>query len=398
MSARIAKQTVADVDVRGKRVIVRVDFNAPQDEEGRISDDARLVAALPTIRYLMEREARVVLMSHLGRPKGAPDPRYRMDAVAARLQELLELPVTKLDDCVGDATVTRARAAAERGPVLLENLRFHPGEESGDRDFANGLARHGEVFVNDAFGAAHRAHASVTGVAQFLPAVAGFLMEREIMFLSRVLHEPVHPYVAILGGAKVSDKLGVTRSLARVADRILIGGAMAFTFLKARGLATGASRVEEDRVDEMRGLAAELGDRLVLPLDVVCATSMDDRARTQVADVEAIPEGQMGLDIGPRSIESFREALSGARMVVWNGPMGVFEMASFARGTEAIARAVADLGEGAVTLVGGGDSVAALARFGLSRRVSHVSTGGGASLEFLEGAELPGIAALRDRP
>ena len=394
----LRKKTLADVDVKHKRVLVRVDFNVPQakDGSGTITDDARLVAALPTIKYLLERDARIVLMSHLGRPKGKPDAKYRMDPVAKRLGELLERPVTKLDGCVEDDIVNRARTAAANGPVLLENLRFYPGEEKGDPAFANGLARHGEIFVNDAFGAAHRAHASVSGVAQFLPAVAGLLMQKEIEFLSKVLHEPSHPYVAILGGAKVSDKLAVIKSLARVADRILIGGAMAFTFLRARGLATGASLVEEDRVAEMKQVMEELGPKLVLPSDVVVAAKMEAGAATQTVGVEHIPEGQMGLDVGPDTAKRFEAALAGATMVVWNGPMGVFEIPAFAHGTEAVAKAVAAL-KGATTVVGGGDSVAALGKLHLTDAISHVSTGGGASLEFLEGLELPGIKALQDR-
>lgn len=393
----LQKMSLSDVDVRGKRVLVRVDFNVPQakDGSGSITDDARLVAALPTIKYLLDRDARVVLMSHLGRPKGKPDAKYRMDPVAARLAELLGRPVTKVDGCVEEDVVRSARQAAERGPVLLENLRFYAGEEKGDTDFANGLARHGELFVNDAFGAAHRAHASVSVVAQFLPAVAGLLMEKEIEFLGKVLHAPAHPFVSILGGAKVSDKLGVIKSLAKVADKILIGGAMAFTFLKAQGLATGTSLVEEDRVDEMKGLLQELGDKLVLPVDVVVAPKLEAGAPSQTVTVDKIPADQMGLDIGPASVKKFQQALEGAAMVVWNGPMGVFEIPAFAAGTEGVAKAVAGLK--AVTVVGGGDSVAALGKLNLTDKISHVSTGGGASLEFLEGLPLPGINALKDK-
>jgi len=393
--AIIQKKTVSDVDVREKRVLVRVDFNVPQDAQGRPTDDSRLVASLPTIKYLLEKKARVVLMSHLGRPKGKPNPKYRMDPVAARLQELLGYPVTKLDGCVEDDVVTKARQAAERSVVLLENLRFYPNEEAGDPKFAAGLARHGELFVNDAFGAAHRAHASVSGVAQFLPAVAGLLMEKEITFLSKVLHAPEHPYVAILGGAKVSDKLGVIRNLAKSADKLLIGGAMAFTFLKAKGLGTGKSLVEEDRVDEVRQYLKDLGAKLVLPVDFVTAPSGDGNVRTRVVKAEEIPADEMGLDIGPASRELFAKALVGARMVVWNGPMGKFEISDFVAGTESVAQTIAGLK--ATTVVGGGDSVAALTKLDLVNRVTHVSTGGGASLEFLEGIELPGIKVLQNR-
>jgi phosphoglycerate kinase len=390
------KMTIADIDVRGKRVLVRTDFNVPQDEKGAVTDDSRLKASLPTIQNLLERGARVVLMSHLGRPGGKPDPVYRMDPVAKRLQELLGRPVTKLDGCIEEQVIVQARQASEHGPVLLENLRFYPGEEKGNVEFANALARHGEVFVNDAFGAAHRAHASVSGIPQFLPAVAGLLMERELSFLSRVLHQPEHPYVAILGGSKVSDKLGVIRSLGKVADRILIGGAMANSFLKAKGLGVGISRVEDDRLDDCRKDLAELGEKLVLPVDLVVAAKKEPGASTSVVNADAFPADKMALDIGPASVKRFSELMQGARMVVWNGPMGVFELPEFAKGTEGVARAFAALGS-ATTVVGGGDSVAALVKLSLTDKVSHVSTGGGASLEFLEGMELPGVRVLKDK-
>jgi len=387
------KRSVRDLELRGKKVLVRVDFNVPV-KDGEVTDDTRIRRALPTIRYLLQRGARVALISHLGRPKGEPDPRYRMDPVARRLEELLGEPVRKLDAATGPE-VGRALEELERGVILLENSRFYPGETKNDPAFAAELAGPFDLYVNDAFGAAHRAHATTVGVAERLPAAAGFLLEQELDYLDGVLRSPERPFVAILGGAKVSDKLGVIESLLGVADRLLVGGAMCFTFLKARGLGVGASLVEDDYLGEARRLMEEAADRLVLPVDVVVAERMEEGARTRTVPVEEIPEGWMGLDIGPRTVELFRRHILQARTIFWNGPMGVFEIDAFARGTEGVARAVAE--SGATSVVGGGDSVAAVRKLGLEDRMSHISTGGGASLEYVEGRELPGVAVLPEK-
>lgn len=392
------KKSVEDIDVQGKRVLVRVDFNVPMDEQGRITDDKRIRASLPTIQYLLRHGARVILMSHLGRPKGKPDPRYSLKPVAHRLEELLSVPVRMLPDCVGDE-VERAVASLPPGHVaLLENLRFHPEEEKNDPDFARRLARLGDVYVNDAFGSAHRAHASTEGVAHYLPAVAGFLMLKEIETMGRALAEPERPFVAILGGAKVSDKIGVIRNLMNRVDALLIGGGMAYTFLKARGYEIGDSLLDAEHVDLARELMQEAerrGVRLVLPEDVVVAREFKADAPHQVVPASAIPAGWQGLDIGPRTRERFAQEAARARTVIWNGPLGVFEMAPFAEGTRRVAMALAE--SGATTIIGGGDTAAAVEQFGLADRMTHVSTGGGASLEFLEGRELPGVAVLQDR-
>ncbi|MDR5696231.1 MAG: phosphoglycerate kinase [Armatimonadota bacterium] len=393
----MTKKTVRDVDVRGRRVLVRVDFNVPLDDRGTITDDRRIREALPTIRHLLDAGAAVILMSHLGRPKGKVVESLRLRPVGRRLAELLGRSVATLGDCVGEE-VEGAVARMEPGDVvLLENLRFHPEEEANDPKFAARLARLGDLYVNDAFGTAHRAHASTVGVARYLPAVAGLLMDKEIRFLSRVLESPDRPLVAVLGGKKVSDKIGVVRNLLTLADSVLIGGGMAYTFLRAQGHRVGASLLEEDRV----ALAAELleqaqrsGVELLLPSDVVVADRLAPEARTQVVSADAIPDGWIGLDIGPQTARRFAQIVRGAGLVVWNGPMGVFEMQPFAAGTRAIAEAVAEC-RGTV-IVGGGDSAAALEQFGLADRVDHISTGGGASLEFLEGRQLPGIAVLQD--
>ncbi len=394
----LRKKTIRDIDLSGKRVLMRVDFNVPLDGKGGVSDDTRIRAALPTIRTVLEAGASsIVLMSHLGRPKGRVVEELRMNPVAVRLEELIGERVLKLDGCVEEevfAAIEEGRRAGVR-LFLLENVRFYPGETKGDEEFARALARHGEVFVNDAFGTAHRAHASTTVVAGFLPAVAGLLMEKEIEFLGRVVHSPEHPYVAILGGAKVSDKVKVIESLARRADRLLIGGAMAFSFIKARGGEVGASKVEEDAMEEAKRLMEHLGDKLVLPHDAVCAEEIDPGAVRRVYPADAVPAGWKGLDIGPGAVEDFKAAMDGAKTIVWNGPMGVFEVEGFEAGTRAIAEAMA--ASRALTVVGGGDSAAAVRKFGLHERMSHVSTGGGASLEFLEGKELPGVAALEDK-
>jgi phosphoglycerate kinase len=388
------KRSVRDLDVRDKRVLVRVDFNVPV-KDGEVTDDTRIRRALPTIRYLLEEGARPILISHLGRPKGEPDPKYAMDPVAARLQELLGEPVKKLDAAVGPEVEEALEDWDGRGVVLLENSRFYPGETSNDPEFAGQLAALADLYVNDAFGAAHRAHATTVGVAERLPAAAGLLMEEEIDYLDKVLKDPERPFVAILGGAKVSDKLGVIESLLATADSLLIGGAMCFTFFKAQGYEIGNSLVEDDYLEEAKRLMAEAGDRLVLPVDVVVTEAMEEDAESETVPVDGIPAGRMGLDIGPKTVDLFSEHISGASTIFWNGPMGVFEIDAFAKGTEGVARAVAE--SGATSVVGGGDSVAAVNKLGLEDRMSHISTGGGASLEYVEGKELPGIAVLPDK-
>jgi phosphoglycerate kinase len=389
------KKTIQDVDVGGKRVLVRLDLNVPL-QEGEVADDTRIQAALPTIRYLLDREASLILCSHLGRPKGKVDDSLKMEPVARRLAELLERPVTKLDDCVGPQVES---AVAEAGPgdvILLENTRFHPEEKANDPEFARQLAALAELYVNDAFGSAHRAHASTEGVAHYLPAVAGFLMEKELEFLGRVLASPVHPFVAILGGAKISDKIGVIENLLDRVDVFLIGGGMANTFLKAEDYDVGDSLVEDGSLDVARSLLQQAGDKLVLPVDVTVADRFEAEAFSQVVAAGNVPRGWRILDIGPRTLELFQGHLENARTVVWNGPMGVFEFAKFAQGTEAVARMLANLPD-ATTVIGGGDSAAAVKRVGLDDKMTHVSTGGGASLEFLEGKTLPGVAALLDK-
>jgi len=391
------KKTVRDVDVKGKRVLVRVDFNVPL-KEGAVADDRRIRAALPTIQYLLDHGAAVVLMSHLGRPKGEPKPEFRMAPVADRLGQLLGKPVTMLDDCVGPQVESAVKAMKPGDVILLENTRFKPGETKNDPALAAGLARLGDVYVNDAFGAAHRAHASTTGVARDLPAVAGFLLEKEkeLNYLGRALADPEPPFLAVLGGAKISDKIGVIRNLLSKVDSLIIGGGMANTFFKAQGLDVGESLVEDEVLDTARELLDSAGDRLVLPVDCVVADRFAADAEAKVVPVDQVPDGWRILDIGPASVAHFSNRLAAARTVVWNGPMGVFEFPRFAEGTFAVARALAGL-EGATTIIGGGDSAAAVEQSGLADKMSHISTGGGASLEFLEGKELPGVAALMDK-
>jgi phosphoglycerate kinase len=390
------KRSVRDLDVRGKRVLVRVDFNVPV-KGGEVTDDTRIRRALPTIQHLLSEGAKPALISHLGRPKGEPDPQYAMDPVAKRLEELLGEPVTKLDTAVGPE-VGNALDGLEGGVVLLENSRFYPGETKNDAGFAEELAAPFDLYVDDAFGAAHRAHATTVGAAERLPAAAGLLMEAEIDYLDGVLGDPERPFVAILGGAKVSDKLGVIESLLGVADSLLIGGAMCFTFFKAQGYEVGDSLVEDDYLEEAKRLMGSAGERLVLPVDVVVADAMEEGAQTQTVPVDGIPSGKMGLDIGPESVGAFRGEISGARTIFWNGPMGVFEIDAFAKGTEGVAGAVAEAsGGGATSVIGGGDSVAAVNKLGLDDEMSHISTGGGASLEYVEGKELPGVAVLPDK-
>jgi phosphoglycerate kinase len=391
------KKTIRDVDVQGKRVLVRVDFNVPL-EDGKIGDDTRIRAALPTIQALTSQGARAILMSHLGRPDGKVVEKLRLAPVAERLGELLGSPVTMAPDCVGPQ-VEQAVTRLQPGEVLLlENLRFHPEEEENDAAFAKQLASLGDVYVNDAFGTAHRAHASTEGVTHYLPAVAGLLMEREIDVMGRALENPARPFVAIVGGKKVSDKIGVLNNLLEKADQLLIGGAMANTFLRAKLLNVGKSYVEEEALDTAKSLmaqAARTEKALLLPVDCVVAASLDADAAHEVVSVDLVPEDRMIVDIGPQTVQRFEEVVSSAKTVVWNGPMGVFEVEPFAQGTRQIAAALTRV-QG-TTIVGGGDSVAALEQAGLADKVTHVSTGGGASLEFLEGKKLPGVAALDDK-
>ena len=394
------KQTIRDVDLQGKRVLVRVDFNVPLIGETStgptVADDTRIQAALPTIQYLLDKKATLILTSHLGRPKGQVVDDLKMDPVARRLSELLGRPVLKLDDCVGPEVEAAVAAAGPGDVLLLENTRFHPEETMNDPAFARQLAGLADLYVNDAFGSAHRAHASTEGVAQYLPAVAGLLMEKELVFLGGALTSPQRPFVAILGGAKISDKIGVIENLLGQVDALLIGGGMANTFLKADGYEVAESLVEDSSLETAQDLIERAGNKLVLPVDVTVADRFDASAFSQVVTVNDVPPGWRILDIGPRTLEMFHERLMGARTVVWNGPMGVFEFPKFATGTEAVARMLAALPE-ATTIIGGGDSAAAVQRTGLASEMSHISTGGGASLEFLEGKPLPGVAVLLDK-
>ena len=389
------KRSVRDLDVGGERVLVRVDFNVPV-KDGVVTDDTRIRRALPTIRHLLSEGARPVLISHLGRPKGEPDPKYAMDPVAARLGELLDEPVKKLDAAVGPEVEEALDDWDGRGVVLLENSRFYAGETENDPDFADQLASLADLYVDDAFGAAHRAHATTVGVAERLPAAAGLLLEEEIDYLDAVLENPERPFVAILGGAKVSDKLGVIESLLGTADSLLVGGAMCFTFFKALGSEIGNSLVEDDYLEEARRLVGEADERLILPVDVVVADAIEDGVETETVPVDAIPAGKLGLDIGHDTVALFERHIADARTIFWNGPMGVFEIDAFARGTEGVAKGVAKAvaNSGATSVVGGGDSVAAVNKLGLDDEMSHISTGGGASLEYVEGKELPGVAVL----
>ena len=393
--------SLSSTDLSGKKVLVRADFNVPLDDQGHITDDTRIRAALPTIQHLTSNGARVILTSHFGRPKGKVVDSMRLTPVATRLSELLGQTVAKPDDCVGDA-VASAVAGLENGQViLLENVRFHAEEEANDPEFSKQLASVADMYVNDAFGTAHRAHASTEGVTKYLsPSVAGFLIEKELQYLQGAIEEPQRPLAAIIGGSKVSSKITVIETLLEKVDKLLIGGGMIFTFYKARGLSVGKSLVEDDFVELAKTLeikAKEKGVDLLLPTDVVVAEKFAADADAQTVSVESIPDGWMGLDIGPDAVKTFQNALSDCKTVIWNGPMGVFEFDKFAVGTEAIARSLADLTKtGACTIIGGGDSVAAVEKVGVADQMSHISTGGGASLELLEGKVLPGIAALDD--
>lgn len=400
----MAKKSVASLtaaDVSGKRVLVRADFNVPLDDQGNITDDTRIRAALPTIQDLTGKGAKVVLTSHFGRPKGKVVDSMRLTPVAQRLSELLGQDVVKCDDCIGD-DVAAAIGGLQNGQVaLLENVRFYEGEEANDPEFAKQLAANADLYVNDAFGTAHRAHASTEGVTQYLsPSVAGYLIEKELEYLQNAIENPQKPLAAIVGGSKVSSKIGVIETLLDKVDKLLIGGGMIFTFYKARGLSVGKSLVEEDKLELAKSLEAkakEKGVDLLLPTDVVVADNFAADANAQTVSVDAIPDGWMGLDIGPDSIKVFQDALKQCKSVIWNGPMGVFEFDKFAQGTEAIAHTLAELtDQGVTTIIGGGDSVAAVEKVGVAEKMSHISTGGGASLELLEGKTLPGIAALDD--
>jgi phosphoglycerate kinase len=395
------KLSIRDLELAGKRVFIRVDFNVPLDG-GKVADDTRIRETLPTLRLAMDRGARLVLASHLGRPKGKVDPKYSLAPVAARLCELLVKPVGFAADCVGSETEAKSKALRDGDVLVLENVRYHAEEEANDADFSRQLAALcDQLFVCDAFGSAHRAHASVVGITKFVnQAAAGLLMEKELAYLGKAISNPDHPFVAVLGGAKVSDKMNVIHSLMKLADAMLIGGAMAYTFLKAQGLQVGKSLVENDKLDLARGLMEEARAqefRLLLPVDHVLAVSPSS-AITKITDIAQTPDGWMGLDIGPKTVEGFNREISRARTIVWNGPLGMFEKPAFSRGTLDIARAVAAATkEGATSIVGGGDSVAAVERAGVASLISHISTGGGASLEFLAGEKLPGVESLTNK-
>lgn len=392
--------SLSAADLTGKRVLVRADFNVPVDDAGNITDDTRIRAALPTIQDLTSKGAKVILCSHFGRPKGV-DEKLRLTPVAKRLSELLGQDVVKCNDCIGDEVASQIAAMANGQVALLENVRFYPEEEQNDPEFAKKLAANADLYVNDAFGTAHRAHASTEGVTKYLsPSVAGYLIEKELEYLQNAIEKPQAPLAAIVGGSKVSSKIGVIETLLDKCDKLFLGGGMIFTFYKARGLNVGKSLVEEDKLELARALEAkakEQGVELLLPTDVVVADSFSPDANSQIVDINQIPDGWMGLDIGPDSLKVFQAALADCKTVIWNGPMGVFEFDKFAAGTEGIAHTLAEISKtGAITIIGGGDSVAAVEKVGLADQMSHISTGGGASLELLEGKILPGIAALDD--
>jgi phosphoglycerate kinase len=397
----VSKKSLASLsaaEISGKRALVRVDFNVPVDDQGNITDDTRIRAALPTIQDLTQKGAKVILTSHFGRPKGV-DEKLRLTPVAKRLSELLGQEVIKTDDCIGDDVAAKVAALDNGQVLLLENVRFYKEEEKNDREFAQKLAANADFYVNDAFGTAHRAHASTEGVTEFLsPSVAGYLVEKELQYLQSAIEEPKRPLAAIIGGSKVSSKIGVIETLLEKCDKLIIGGGMIFTFYKARGLNVGKSLVEEDKLElarELEAKAKERGVALLLPTDIVSADKFAPDANATTVSIENIPADGMGLDIGPDSIKVFQAALADCQTVIWNGPMGVFEFDKFAAGTEAIAHTLAEIGKtGATTIIGGGDSVAAVEKVGLADQMSHISTGGGASLELLEGKVLPGIAAL----
>ncbi|MGD8403167.1 MAG: phosphoglycerate kinase [Anaerolineales bacterium] len=388
------KKTIRNIDFKGKRVLVRVDFNVPV-KDGKVGDDTRIRAALPTLNYLLEKDAVLILCSHLGRPKGQPLPEFSLKPVADRLSELLDKPVSFAEDCIGPKAEQAAKGLKPGDVLLLENTRYHAGETKNDPEMAKQLASLADVFVNDAFGTAHRAHASNVGVADYLPAVAGFLLEKEIKYLGQAVADPEKPFVAILGGAKISDKIGVIKNLLSKADSILIGGGMANTFFKAEGYPVGDSLVEDDALDSAKEILSEAGSKFRLPVDVVIADKFEAGADHKTMSTGPIPDGWRILDIGPETTEHYAKIIKDAKTVVWNGPMGVFEFPEFATGTLDIAQAAAE--SGAVTIVGGGESVAAVKQSGVADKITHISTGGGASLEMLEGKVLPGLAALQDK-
>ncbi|WP_177505011.1 phosphoglycerate kinase [Anaerosinus sp.] len=392
------KKSIVDIDVNGKKVFVRVDYNVPMDAEQNITNDTRIRATLPTVNYLLDHNAAVILACHVGRPKGKPVPEFSVAPIVKRLSELLGKEVKMAPDCVGEEASKMAADLKPGEVLLLQNLRYHSEEEKNDPEFAKQLASLADIAVNDAFGVSHRAHASVEGITKYIPTVAGFLMEKEIKFVGQAVANPQRPFVAIIGGAKVSDKIGVISNLLEKVDTLIIGGGMAHTFDAAKGYKIGASLCEPDKIDLAKELikkAEEKNVNLVLPVDIIAADKFAPDANTQIVDVKEIPEGWLGLDSGPKTSEKYVDALKGAKTVVWNGPMGVFEMDAFAQGTKDVAQAVAD--SGATSIVGGGDSISALKKTGLSDKITHISTGGGATLEFLEGKVLPGIAALADK-
>jgi len=388
------KKSVKDIDVKGKRVLVRVDFNVPL-KDGKVDDDTRIRAAMPTLDYLLDHGAALILCSHLGRPKGGPDPKYSLRPVADHLVTLMGRHVDFSEEAVGPIAEEAARALKPGGVLLLENTRFYPGEEKNDLELAQKFAALADIYVNDAFGSAHRAHSSTEGVARYLPAVAGFLMEREIRYLGQAIANPKRPAIAILGGAKISDKIGVIRNLLVKADQVLIGGGMANTFFKAQGYPVGDSLVEDGALDLARELLQQGSDRLRLPLDVVIGDRFDNEAKRRVLPMGPIPDGWRILDIGPETVKTFGKILTGAGTIVWNGPMGVFEFPRFSSGTFGVAKAVAK--SGAVSIIGGGESISAIKKSGMADKITHISTGGGASLEMLEGLVLPGLAALNNK-
>ncbi|NSL53162.1 phosphoglycerate kinase [Calidifontibacillus erzurumensis] len=392
------KKSIRDIDVNGKRVFCRVDFNVPM-QDGQVTDDTRIRAAIPTIQYLSEQGAKVILASHLGRPKGKVVEEMRLTAVAQRLSELIGKPVKKTDEAYGPEVEQEIAKMQNGDLLLLENVRFYPGEEKNDPELARSFAALADIYVNDAFGAAHRAHASTEGIAHHLPAVAGFLMEKELEVLGKALSNPERPFTAIIGGAKVKDKIGVIENLLDKVDNLIIGGGLVFTFIKAQGYEIGKSLLEEDKIDLAKSFiekAKEKGVNFLMPIDAVVANEFSNDAETKVVRIDEIPADWQGLDIGPETVEQYREVIQKSKLVIWNGPMGVFEMDKFANGTKGVAQALAEA-EHTYTVIGGGDSAAAVEKFGLADKMDHISTGGGASLEFMEGKELPGVAALNDK-
>ena len=393
------KKTVKDIDVKGKRCLVRCDFNVPM-QEGKIPDDVRIRAALPTIEYLKENGAKIILMSHMGRPKGKPNKEFTLAPVAERLRDLMgcDVKFAQSDTVVDDSVIAAVKAMKDGDIVLLENTRYREEETKNDPAFSKELAQLGEIFVNDAFGTAHRAHCSTAGVAEYMPAVSGFLIEKEIKFLGSAVEDPKRPFVAIMGGAKVSDKIPVIENLLKKVDVLIIGGGMSYTFFKGEGLEIGKSLLDAESVDltkKLRQEAEDAGVKLLLPVDAVCAEEFSNDSKSKVCDKDKIPADMMGMDIGPKTVKLFTDEIAKAGTVVWNGPMGVFEMSNFSAGTKAVAEAMAK--SSAITVIGGGDSAAAVKQFGLGDKMTHISTGGGASLEFLEGKELPGVAVLQDK-